>query len=80
MTTEQQPLVGTNAAVEAVAAVAEAATELLVYCFKCKTKNRLVEGEVVPTKNGRQRLAGKCEICGCKQSLMMKAGAEWGKV
>jgi hypothetical protein len=39
------------------------------YCVKCKATRKMVDGQVVTTKNGRPAAKGKCPVCG---TTMMK--------
>ena len=43
----------------------------MAYCVKCKTKVEPINVEVVTTKNGRRREAGKCGTCGTGTSRML---------
>jgi len=42
------------------------------YCFKCKEKKSILEGQKEETKNHRLRVHGKCEKCGGKISNFVK--------
>lgn len=42
------------------------------YCVRCKKKVNVLEGyNIVKTKKGLRRLAGKCSICGTKVSKIL---------
>jgi hypothetical protein len=39
------------------------------YCVKCKASRKMVDAQVVSTKNGKPAAKGKCPVCG---TTMMK--------
>jgi ssDNA-binding Zn-finger/Zn-ribbon topoisomerase 1 len=43
--------------------------EVEAYCVKCKAVRKMVEVQLVTTKNGKQAAKGKCPVCG---TTMMK--------
>ncbi len=34
------------------------------YCVKCKATRKVIEGQIVTVKNGKNALKGKCAVCG----------------
>lgn len=51
-------------------------TPLKVYCLKCRDKTEIVDGVVNEVDRGVKGkvkiMGGKCKICGCKVSLMLR--------
>lgn len=46
-----------------------AAPDVDAYCVKCKANRKMVEAQIVTTKNGKPAAKGKCPVCG---TTMMK--------
>ena len=46
---------------------------MLVYCMKCKEKTESAGQELVKMKNGKDREASVCAVCGCKKSRMVSS-------
>jgi hypothetical protein len=51
---------------------------LLLYCFKCKSKTDSDDVEKVKTVNNKWRIISNCCNCGCKKSSFIKAPHEGG--
>ena len=49
------------------------ATEMEVYCVKCKAKKKITEYEITTTKNNRRMAKGKCPDCGTGVNKFLKA-------
>ncbi len=45
------------------------APDVDAYCVKCKASRKMVEAQLVTTKNGKPAAKGKCPVCG---TTMMK--------
>lgn len=41
-----------------------AAPDVEGYCVKCKASRKMVDAQVVTTKNGKPAAKGKCPVCG----------------
>lgn len=47
----------------------QAPADIEAYCVKCKAPRKMVEAQIVTTKNGKPAAKGKCPVCG---TTMMK--------
>lgn len=48
----------------------------LIFCLKCKKKTGTLSAVIVEMNSGgrkRDRVKGKCSVCGCNKSCFMKA-------
>jgi hypothetical protein len=43
------------------------------YCVKCKAKKKMIDGQNVKMKNGRDAMQGKCETCGTGMYKILSA-------
>lgn len=48
---------------------AQLPADIEAYCVKCKATRKMVDAQLVTTKNGRQAAKGKCPVCA---TTMMK--------
>ncbi len=41
------------------------------YCFRCKEKKKMINVEIVMTKNNLQRAKGQCPVCNASLSKLI---------
>jgi len=49
----------------------------LIYCLKCRARTETISQDFGVSTNGRNRVFGKCAICGTKKNLFVNNNGEY---